>query len=55
MAVTCEQYLLEGTIVFRIVSSAFYNSRMEEAIREPICGQGMDYAMQTLSHARGEV
>ncbi len=39
------------SLIGRIVPSALQHSHLEEAILEPICGQGMDYAIQTLSRA----
>ncbi len=39
------------SVIGRIVPSALQHSHPEEAILEPISGQGMDYAIQTLSRA----
>ncbi len=39
------------SVIGRIVPFALQHSHLEEAILEPISGQGMDYAIQTLSHA----
>ncbi len=41
------------SVIDRIVPSALQHSHLEEAILEPISGQGMDSAIQMLS--RGKV